>query len=210
MRPSASDLHAVLAEFVGQIEQVPPAYSAIKVGGERSYALARANTHVQLSPRTVSIESLSLQSQPDPDHAVFDVRCGKGMYVRSLARDIALRIGTVGHVSEIRRVATGPFDESDAISLDNLDALLHSAPPQSYLLAVETALDGIPALSLNETQAEYLQHGRPVRVRRIGGRGFGETDLADGETFCAMAGGRPVAIARLQGNEILPVRVLNL
>jgi tRNA pseudouridine55 synthase len=210
VRPSEVEIHAALSQFVGSVEQTPPIYSAIKVEGRRSYALARADKAVHLDARTVRIDSVELVECPDPEHAVFDVRCGKGVYVRSLARDLALALGTFGHICQIRRLAAGPFDEASAISLDQLDALRHSAPPSDYLLPVETALDDIPALALTEAQAEHLRYGRPVRVRGPGGLRFVDTDdLEQDLTVCAMAGDRLVALVRLDGDELRPVRVMN-
>ncbi len=211
VRPSEAEIRAALPQFVGAVQQTPPVYSAIKVEGRRSYALARADETVPLDARTVRIESVELVESPDPDHAVLEVRCGKGVYIRSLARDLARALGTFGHVCQIRRLAAGPFDEASAISLDHLDALRHSAPSSDYLLPVETALDDIPALALTETQAEHLRHGRPVRVRGPGGLRFVDTDDLDQDrTVCAMTGGQLVALVRLDGDELRPVRVLNL
>ena len=211
VRPSEAEIRAALPQFVGSVEQTPPVYSAIKVEGRRSYALARADETVSLDARTVRIESVELVESPDPDHAVLEVRCGKGVYIRSLARDLARALGTFGHVCQIRRLAAGPFDEASAISLDHLDALRHSAPSSDYLLPVETALDDIPALALTESQAEHLRHGRPVRVRGPGGLRFVDTEnLEQDLTVCAMAGDRLVALVRLDGDELRPVRVLNL
>ncbi len=211
VRPSEAEIRAALPQFVGSVEQTPPVYSAIKVEGRRSYALARADETVPLDARTVRIESVELVESPDPDHAVLEVRCGKGVYIRSLARDLARTLGTFGHVCQIRRLAAGPFDEASAISLDHLDALRHSAPSSDYLLPVETALDDIPALALTESQAEHLRHGRPVRVRGPGGLRFVDTEnLEQDLTVCAMAGDRLVALVRLDGDELRPVRVLNL
>ena len=211
VRPSEAEIRAALARFIGTIEQIPPVYSAIKVEGRRAYALARADKTVALEARTVYIESVELVETPDPDHAVLEVHCGKGVYIRSLARDLARSLGTFGHVCQIRRLAAGPFDEKNAISLDHLEALRHSAPPSGYLLPVETALDDIPALALTESQAEHLRHGRPVRVRGPGGLCFVDTDnLEQDLTVCAMAGDQLVALVRLDGDEIFPVRVLNL
>ncbi len=209
-RPTTAEINAVLADFTGLITQVPPTYSAVKVGGRRAFALARAHQEVVIEPRTVRIDALRLIHVPDADHAVFEVRCGKGAYMRGLARDIARRLGTVGHIAALRRTAVGPFDETQAISLDYLESVGHSAPLSEHLLAVETALDGIPALVLNAAQADHLRHGRPVRVQG-GGRSFVTIgDLDEGEVFCAMADGRPVALARLEGDEIRPMRVLNV
>lgn len=211
MRPSEVEIGAALPQFIGAIKQTPPIYSAIKVGGRRSYSLARADEAVSLEARTVRVESVELVQTPDRDHAVFEVRCGKGVYIRSLARDLARSLGTFGHVCQIRRLAAGPFNEASAISLDHLDALGHSAPPSSYLLPVETALDDIPALALTEIQVEHLRHGRPVRVRGPGGLRFVDTEnLEQDLTVCAMAGDQLVALVRVDGDELRPVRVLNL
>lgn len=211
IRPGSDAIRSVLGEYIGEITQVPPAFSAIKIDGRRSYELARAKRPVELAPRQVRIDWLRLIDAPDPDTALFEMGCGKGAYVRGIARDLAIRLGTLGHVQAIRRLAAGPFKESDAISLEKLESLRHIAPQQDYLLPVETALDGIPALVLTDTQAEYMKNGRSVRVRGTGGRHFVEIgNLGEGETACAMSGGKPVALARLQGDEIQPVRVLNL
>jgi tRNA pseudouridine55 synthase len=210
-RPDEAAIRAVLPRFTGEIEQVPPAYSAIKLDGRRAYDLARAAQPVEIPPRMVRIDEIRLVGRPDPDRAVFAVRCGKGAYMRSLARDIARVLGTVGHIVQLRRTAVGRFEESQSISLDKLASLMHSAPPSAYLLAVETALDDIPALALNAAQADHLRHGRPVRVQGPEGHRFVEVgDLADGDMVCAMAEGRPVALARLEQGEIRPMRVLNV
>ena len=211
VRPDGDAIRAALGDFTGPIEQVPPDFSAIKVGGRRAFRLARAKEAVHLEARIVQVDSIELVDLPDADHAVIEVRCGKGTYMRSLARDLAHRLGTVGHVSALRRTAVGPFDQSAAISLDYLAALGHSAPLSKCLLAVETALDDIPALALNATQADHLRHGRPVRLRVPGMRPLAAIEsLDDGDMLCAMADGRPVALARYEDGEIRPVRVLNL
>jgi tRNA pseudouridine55 synthase len=211
VRPAEAAIRAVLARFVGRIDQVPPAYSAIKIDGNRAYALARSGETVTLMPRPVQIDCLELVDMPDEGHAVFDVTCGKGTYVRSLARDMALALGTFGHIVALRRLAAGPFEDTDAISLASLESLVHSAPPSAYLRAVESALDDIPALLLNPTQADHLRHGRPVRVSGPEGRPFLDiSSLDEGGVLCAMADGRPVALARLVEGEIRPVRVLNV
>lgn len=211
VRPQEADIRAVLQDFTGTIEQVPPDYSAIKIDGSRAYDLARSGETVDMSPRRIRIDHIGLVDLPDVDHAVLEVVCGKGAYMRSLARDIALALGTFGHVASLRRLAAGPFDESHAISLESLEALVHSAPPSSYLRAVESALDDIPALPLNPSQADHLRHGRPVRVAGPEGRPAVDVSCLDeGGVLCAMADGRPVALARLVAGEIRPVRVLNV
>ncbi len=145
VRPSAVDIRAVLTDFVGVINQVPPNYSAIKIDGNRAYALARSGKTVIISSRPVRIDRIELVDVPDVDLAVFEVACGKGTYMRSLARDIALALGTFGHIGSLRRLAAGPFDVTDAISLESLKSLVQSAPPSTYLRSVESALDDIQA-----------------------------------------------------------------
>src|SRR5690606_18006997 len=127
-RPDRDAIVAALGDFVGLIRQTPPAFSAIKIDGRRAYALARAGEAFAVEPREVQIDSFELIALQDRDHAVFDVHCGKGTYMRALARDLARRLGTVGHIAALRRTAAGPFDEAAAISLESLESLVHSAP----------------------------------------------------------------------------------
>jgi len=209
VRPSEAEIKAVLDRFTGTIDQVPPVYSAIKVDGRRAYALARADAAPELQPRRVRIDSLALLAIPDADHAQFEAVTGKGAYMRSLARDMALALGTVGYVAALRRTRVGPFTEALAISLDNIDVLGHSAALLDRLLPVETALDDIPALALTEAEAQDLRHGRPVPVLPVASRSPLK-NVAQDAVVCAMAGGKPVALARIKGGEIRTLRVLNL
>ncbi|MEK9676834.1 MAG: tRNA pseudouridine(55) synthase TruB [Rhodospirillaceae bacterium] len=209
VRPARDEITAVLDQFTGEIEQVPPAYSAIKVDGQRAYALARADQEVDLAPRTILIEEIELAEMSDADHAVFRVVSGKGAYMRGLARDIAKALGTVGHVSRLRRTGLGPFSEDDAISLDKIEELGHIAPAEDILRPVETALDDIPALALTEDEARRLKCGQAVSALTLAKR-TPLTDIDQGDTVFAMAEGKPVALARLEGGEIRPFRVLNL
>ena len=208
-RPSEAEIKAVLDRFTGTIDQVPPVYSAIKVDGRRAYALARADAAPELQSRRVRIDSLALLAIPDADHAQFEAVTGKGAYMRSLARDMALALGTVGYVAALRRTRVGPFVEALAISLDNMGELGHSAALLDRLLPVETALDDIPALALTEAEARNLRHGRPVPVLPVASRSPLK-NVAQDAIVCAMAGGKPVALARIKGGEIRPLRVLNL
>jgi tRNA pseudouridine55 synthase len=208
-RPSLAEIEAVLPRFQGQINQTPPAFSAIKVEGERAYDLARAGEAVDLAPRLVWIERLTLLRQLDADHAEFEAVTGKGVYMRSLARDLALALGTVGHVSALRRIAVGPFTESQAISLESLKALGHIPPASGQLLPVEAALDDIPALPLTDAEALRLRSGQSVGLLRASDRErLGA--IRSGDLVCAMAGGKPVALARWEAGDLRPVRVLNL
>jgi tRNA pseudouridine55 synthase len=209
VRPGRTAIEAALAGFVGEIEQVPPRFSAIKVAGERAYDLARAGEAVALAPRRVIVHRLALEAIDDPDRAAFVMECGKGAYVRSLARDLAAALGTVGHVEKLRRIAVGPFREAAAISLESLKALGHSAAASRYLLPVETALADIPALALTEAEASRLRAGQSVGLlRRSDLNRIGS--LKDGSLICATADGRLVAIARYESGEVKPVRVLHL
>ena len=209
VRPSEAAILACLDNFTGEIEQVPPVFSAIKVSGERSYDLARRGEAVELSPRTILIESIELQAMPDRDHAAFAVVSGKGAYMRALARDIALALGTCGHIVRLRRTAVGPFGLEGAISLDELGQFGQSAAASDHLLPVETALDDIPALALTEQEAGRLRNGqsvsllRKVDLDRIAG-------FTEGETVLATTQGKPVALTLYSAGEVRPVRVLNL
>lgn len=209
VRPGGAEIDAVLARFTGDIEQVPPAFSAIKVNGRRAYDLARRDQAVELAPRAVHIDALSLIEIQDTDHAAFEVKAGKGTYVRSLARDIAVALGTVGHVSSLRRTAVGNFRINDAISLDKLETLGHSAPASDILLPIETVLADIPALALTAQEANRLRHGQGVPVLPVASRSPFK-DISQGDTVVAMADGRLVALAKIAGGEIRPVRVFNL
>ncbi|HVO00613.1 MAG TPA: tRNA pseudouridine(55) synthase TruB [Candidatus Cybelea sp.] len=208
-RPSDAEIEAILPRFQGEITQVPPAFSAIKVQGERAYDLAREGEVVELQPRTVLVHEIRLAERPDPDHAVIEVRCGKGTYMRALARDIAVALGTVGHVAALRRTGVGPFTEAGAISLDPLKALGHSPAAFKHVLPIETALDDIPALALSAAEATRLRSGQPVgllhRLDRDRIRGF-----TPGDMVCAMSEGRLVALTRFEAGELVPVRVMNL
>ena len=209
VRPDSASIEKVLADFVGIIQQVPPRYSAIKIQGQRAYDLARNNQPVELSARDILIESFTLAEIIDPDHAAFLVTSGKGAYMRALARDLAIAVGTVGHISALRRMRVGPFQESNAISLDSIQALAHSPAAFEHLLPVETALDGIPAMPLTDDEANRLRRGQTVPVFRASDRDrLG--GLREGDTLCAISSGIPVAISRIQGGCVCPVRVLNL
>jgi len=209
VRPTEEAIRAVLPRFVGEIDQVPPIFSAVKVAGQRAYALARAEIPVELESRTVRVEGIELIDMPDADHAVFEVIAGKGTYMRALARDLAVALGTVGHVAALRRNSVGPFTESAAIPLDKIDSLGHSDGLKEHLLPVGAALDGIPALNLTEAEGRRLQRGQPVAVLPVASRSSIK-HLSRDAVFCAMAMGRPVALATVKGGEIRPLRVLNL
>jgi tRNA pseudouridine55 synthase len=201
-RPTDEAIRSSLPAFVGDIEQVPPAFSALKIEGKRAYDLARAGEPVDLRPRRVVIERLALLGRPDTDHADFVVSCGKGTYIRSLGRDLALALGTVGYLSALRRTAVGPFREEAAISLSKLEALGHIPALLGVLAPVATALDDIPALALTEAQADRLRQGQPVLLTRDA--------PPSGALLRAETGSRLVALVRSDGASLKPVRVFNL
>jgi tRNA pseudouridine55 synthase len=207
-RPDADGIRAELATFTGTIEQVPPAYSAVKVNGERAYDLARDGETVELKSRPVRIDRLTLVEMPDADHAVFEAECGKGTYVRAIARDLGRVLGCFGHISVLRRLSVGPFSEVASISLEQLAALCDRAAAgegnlADALLPVETALDDIPALAVGGADAARLRRGQAVLLR---GR---DAPILHG-TVCVMASGQLLALAEADRGEIIPRRVFNL
>jgi tRNA pseudouridine55 synthase len=209
VRPPRDRIEAALPRFIGVISQVPPAFSAIKVQGERAYDLAREGERVELAPRPIEIHGFRLASVDDADHASFEVESGKGAYMRALARDLALALGTLGHLSALRRLRVGPFDESRAISLDSLVELGHGPAAFRHLLPVETALDDIPALALTGDEAGRLRSGQAVPLFRKSDLDRLK-DLEDGDLVIAKTAGTAVAIARLEQGMLAPVRVLHL
>jgi tRNA pseudouridine55 synthase len=206
VRPRAEQIAAALPAFVGDIMQVPPDYSAVKVEGRRAYELARRAEPLTLEARPVHIERLELVEAADADHAVLEMECGKGAYVRALVRDLARALGTCGHVAALCRTRVGPFSLADAISLAELEALDDSGRPQR-LLPVARGLVGVAALAVNADQALRLRQGRALPLVRppVGVDGV---PVTDGTVWASFAD-RPVALAELRGGELRPVRVFN-
>jgi tRNA pseudouridine55 synthase len=206
-RPSTDEIAGVLPRFTGEIVQVPPRYSALKVAGERAYDLAREDQAFELAPRPTFIESLKLVERPDADHCVIEAECGKGTYIRALARDLGEALGTVAHVAALRRTRVATFDEKDAISLEKLEQLGHSAAGrdalQGVLRPVETALDDIPALAVSGQDAARLKRGQPVLIR---GR---DAPILNGPVY-ATSRGKLVAVGEVSQGEMRPTRVFNL
>lgn len=198
VRPTPQAIQAALGQFIGAISQTPPAFSAIKVNGKRAYDLARGGETPELAPRIVQVDRFDLVDTPTPDTARFTVVCGKGTYIRALARDLAHALGALGHVAAIRRLAVGQMTESKSISLERLEEVVHSAAPDEYLHPVELALADIPALPLTGPQAERLRAGQMIRVPTAGPG-----------AVCAMAGGHPIALATVEDGEVRAVRVFN-
>jgi tRNA pseudouridine55 synthase len=207
-RPTAQAIMALLPRFTGVIEQIPPQYSAVKIQGERAYDLARDGEVVALAPRPVEIHELTLVDHQDSGHSVFEAECGKGTYVRALARDMGRLLGCYGHICALRRTLCGPFDEADMIPLEQLQALCDRAASgegslADALLPVETALDDIPALAVTRADAARLHRGQAVLLR---GR---DAPNCSGTVYVTVAG-RLLALAELGNGELIPKRVFNL
>jgi tRNA pseudouridine55 synthase len=207
-RPSDEAIRAALPAFRGTIMQVPPRYSAVKVAGERAYDLARAGAEVELQPRPAQVDRFDLIARPDADTAVFAVESGKGVYMRSLARDLAASLGTVGHVAALRRLRVGPFTEGGAVSLDKLLALGQDPAALSLVLPVETALADIPALALTGEEAARLTNGQALSLIPFLSRMPQDAD-PDGGLVRVMAGGKALALGRLGEGMLHPVRLLS-
>ena len=208
-RPGEAAIRAALPQFTGLIMQVPSTYSAILVDGRRAYDLARAGEDVVLEARPIQIDAFELVDMPDADHAVFDVTCGKGAYMRSLGRDLARALGTVAHLSTLRRLSVGRFTVDRAISVDMLPSLGHKDGLSEHLLPIETALDDIPALALTEAEALRLRQGQHVQPLSPSDRARID-QLGNGSIVSISAGGKLVAIAETDAGVLRPVRVMNL
>ncbi len=197
-RPTLAAIAAVLPRFTGPIEQVPPAYSALKVDGQRAYDLARAGEEVVLKTRAVTIHALSIV-EAGPDWATLSASVSKGTYIRSLSRDIAQALGTVGHVTMLQRTKAGPFRLDSAISLDMLDEMANARTLEQILLPLTAGLDDIPALSVSPDQARALRQGQ-VLIGIAAAHGLN----------LAIEGDTPVALVEAIGPEIRVVRGFNL
>ncbi|MEG1451334.1 tRNA pseudouridine(55) synthase TruB [Brevundimonas sp.] len=210
VRPTVEQVKAALPQFVGDIDQVPPIFSAIRVNGERAYDLAREGVEVELQSRRVTIHEAAVTDVPDEDHVEITMRTGKGVYVRSLARDLAAVLGAEGHVSVLRREMVGPFCVQNAVTLDFLEDLAHKGRASEGLLPVATALDDIPDLAVTEQEAFSLRQGRPivllpVQVEQLQDR------LQTGSTLVsAFEGETLVALCSLKAGRLEPDRVFNL
>jgi tRNA pseudouridine55 synthase len=215
-RPEPDAVAEALKRFVGEIQQIPPAYSAIKIDGERAYDLARQGERVALPPRTVRVHEARLASAPDRDHACIQIACGKGTYVRAIARDLAAMLGVEGHVADLRRTRVGRFDAAHAISMEKLEELIHKGAGSEALLPVETALDDIPALAVTHEDAFRLKQGRPIVLlprqvetlrpalaARPGGQEGDRTVLATHD-------GQATALCEMRAGTLSPTRVFHL
>jgi tRNA pseudouridine55 synthase len=215
-RPAEAAIRAALPAFVGEIQQIPPMFSAIKVDGERAYDLAREGIEVELKARTVRIDRCELV-EATADHATLEVDCGKGTYIRAIVRDLAEMLGACGHVSALRRMRVGQFSTDNAITLENLQEMAHRGAGSEAILPVETALDDIPVLAITTEDVFKLKQGRPIVLvprqvealkARLVPKIIGGEDAS--RTVSAMANGQVVALCELRAGRLNPTRVFHL
>ena len=203
IRPTQDQILKALPDFIGVIKQRPPIFSAIKIDGKRAYDLARAGEAVEMKEREVEVFDLKLL-ESDLQSATFEMECSKGTYVRSIGRDLARKLGTLGYISMLRRTKVGAFDESDTISLEKLEELVHSAPLEEWILNVVTVLDDILALAVTKDQADFLKNGGFIPSREL------PASNRIGELYKAMHDDKIIALCELDAEFLKPVRVFNL
>jgi tRNA pseudouridine55 synthase len=201
-RPNDDAIKEALLQFVGDIDQVPPQFSAVKIDGQRAYKRARAGEEMEIEARPLYVDSLLLIDRPDPDHVVLEMVCGRGGYVRSIARDLGAALGCHGHVRALRRTWSGPFEASEGISLAEVDTLAKTPELDTHLRPVEAALSDLPEVRATAEGAARLRNGNPGLVLA--------SDIEYGETAWASHEGKPLAIGRFKSGELHPTRVLNL
>lgn len=212
IKPDLESIKSILPKFTGEIEQIPPLFSAIKVNGKRAYDMARNGEIPDLKSRIVNIEELTLLEARESD-ADFEMVCGKGTYVRSLARDMAEALGTKGYVSALRRDQVGAFHIDDAILLDNLNDLDYVAARSECLLPLQTVLDDIPALDLKADEVAKIRNGQALCfVSKIDFHRLTDVGLGNKESITALAmfNGNPVALIEQSRADIKPIRIFNL
>ena len=198
-RPTDQAIKEALAGFIGNIQQVPPQFSAVKIDGERAYKLARDGEEMELSARKLFVEELLLTDRVDPDHATLEMVCGKGGYVRSIARDLGLALGTFAHVKSLRRVWSGPFDVQDGYTMDKIETLARTPELDALLSPLEVGLSDLPEVRCTQESVARLRNGNPASV--IGSR------LELGEPAWASYEGQAIAVGAYRGGELHPSRV---
>ena len=208
-RPSRAEIEDVLDRFIGEIEQTPPQFSAVKVAGERAYDLARDGETVELEPRLVDIHELRLVETPDADHAVFEATTGKGAYVRALVRDMAHALGTEGHIKELRRLAVGPFTTDDAVALAAIEAIATPEERDAALLSIDAGLAALPQAAIGGPEADRLRRGQPAVITPATAKGVRAGESGPIPAVLASLNGEAVAICELDGLKLKPFRVFN-
>ena len=201
-RPSNDEIKAALGAFVGDIMQVPPKFSAVKIDGERAYKLARDDEEFEIAARPLWVEELVMTDRPDADHVALEMTCGKGGYVRAIARDLGAALGCCGHVEWLRRVWSGPFRVEEGICLDEVDRLARTPDLDTRLLPTEVGLADLPEVRCPPESIANLRNGNPAMVFAQG--------LEYGDECWASFEGQPVAVGSYRGGELHPSRVFNL
>lgn len=202
IRPTDQEVKDALTAFLGDIEQVPPQYSAVKIDGERAYKRARDGEEMELSARPLWVEEILVTDRPDADHVTLEMVCGKGGYVRSIARDLGEALGCHGHVAWLRRVWSGPFRAEEGLSLEQVEAMAQSPELDDHLLPLELGLSELPRVSCSEESAARLRNGNAAQVIA--------QDLEFGAECWVACADKPVAIGRYRGGMLDPSRVFNL
>ena len=210
VRPAVEQVRAALPALGGEIDPVPPRFPAIMLGGARAYDLARDGAEFELQARRVTIHSAEVSDAPDADHVELTIRTGKGVYVRSLARDLAVMLGAEGHVSALRRERVGPFSTENAVTLDSLEEMVHRGAASEGLLPVATALDDIPELAVTEQDAFSLRQGRPIVLLPRQVETLKDRLTGGSRTVSAFQGQTLVALCQLRAGRLEPDRVFNL
>ena len=200
-RPTDDEIRAALKAFEGDIMQVPPKFSAVKIDGERAYKLARDGEDFEVEARPLWVDEIELVERPDADHAVIEMICGKGGYVRAVARDLGEALGCHGHVAELRRVWSGPFEAADGVSMELVEKLAKSPELETYLRPLEEGLDDLPELKATVEGATRLRHGNPGMVLA--------SDVEYGDEAWASLDGKAVAVGIYRSGELHPSRVFN-
>ena len=217
VRPTPDQVAAALPAFVGEIQQIPPDFSAVKVEGERAYDLARRGVEMDLKARPIVIHQLAVTAAPDADHIEIEMTCGKGAYVRAVVRDLAVALGAHGHVRALRRTRVGRFGEANTVTLATLEELCDRGAGSKALLPVETALDDIPALAMTTEDAFRLSQGRAVVLlprqvetlrSRLKPRTIGGVDAS--RVVLATDGGRALALCEMRAGRLQPTRLFHL
>ncbi|MBR9843336.1 MAG: tRNA pseudouridine(55) synthase TruB [Rhodobacteraceae bacterium] len=201
-RPTDDEIKAALGQFVGDIQQVPPKFSAVKIDGQRAYKLARDGEDVEIAARPLWVESLVMIDREDADHVTLEMTCGKGGYVRSIARDLGAALGCYGHVRELRRVWSGPFEAGDGLSLDQIDAMARTPELDTHIQPLEVALADLPEVKCTPEGVVRLKNGNPGMVIAHG--------VDYGDECWASFEGTPVAIGVFKAGELHPSRVFVL
>lgn len=200
-RPTDDEIEAALGQFTGQIMQVPPKFSAVKIDGERAYKLARDDEEFEIAARPLWVEELVMVGREDADHVTLEMTCGKGGYVRAIARDLGEALGCLGHVRELHRIWSGPFDAEDGVSMELIEELAKTGELDQYLMPLEEGLFELPELRLTPEGATRLKHGNPGMV--LGG------DVEYGDEAWASFEGKAVAVGIFRSGELHPSRVFN-